>query len=232
MADVGKNIRQLRIRKNLTQEALAEKLFVTRQTVSNYETGKSQPDIDTLMQLAQALDADMNTILYGLPVSQTQKRNRKWALIGGAVLLVMIALYYGGYIFYKANYYRYFNIPAYILDIGLRPGIWLVFGWLLVHGVAWLCKVKPLTGKAVKPTRVILCVLLGAVVTVMTPYVVWMLVCLLRHMTQQNVQSFFPDIPVYTPILSWLLPVLLKRPYVMMLLGGAFRLLELPYSKA
>ena len=42
MRDIGKNIKQLREGKGMTQEALAERLFVTRQTVSNYETGVSQ----------------------------------------------------------------------------------------------------------------------------------------------------------------------------------------------
>ena len=37
MRDIGKNIRQLRTEKNMTQDELARKLFVTRQTVSNYE---------------------------------------------------------------------------------------------------------------------------------------------------------------------------------------------------
>jgi len=41
MRDIGKNIRDLRSKRNMTQDELAEKLFVTRQTVSNYETGVS-----------------------------------------------------------------------------------------------------------------------------------------------------------------------------------------------
>ena len=41
MRDIGKNIRTLRERKGMTQEELAQALFVTRQTVSNYETGLS-----------------------------------------------------------------------------------------------------------------------------------------------------------------------------------------------
>ena len=42
MGDIGKNIRQQRIQKNMTQDDLAARIHATRQTVSNYETGVSQ----------------------------------------------------------------------------------------------------------------------------------------------------------------------------------------------
>ena len=45
MRDIGKNIRAARVRRGLTQEELAERLHVSRQTVSNYETGRSRPDV-------------------------------------------------------------------------------------------------------------------------------------------------------------------------------------------
>ncbi len=41
MRDIGKNIRYYREKKDYSQEQLAQLLFVTRQTVSNYETGDS-----------------------------------------------------------------------------------------------------------------------------------------------------------------------------------------------
>lgn len=41
MRDIGKNIRSYREKKGYSQEQLAQLLFVTRQTVSNYETGVS-----------------------------------------------------------------------------------------------------------------------------------------------------------------------------------------------
>ena len=56
MASISKNIKKLRKENNLTQEALAEKLFVTRQTVSYWETGRSQPTLDMLGDLAAALN--------------------------------------------------------------------------------------------------------------------------------------------------------------------------------
>lgn len=41
MAKIGRNIREQRMKKGLSQEELAERLYVTRQTISNYETGDS-----------------------------------------------------------------------------------------------------------------------------------------------------------------------------------------------
>ena len=41
MRDISKNIREVRLRRGMSQEHLAQALHVTRQTVSNYETGVS-----------------------------------------------------------------------------------------------------------------------------------------------------------------------------------------------
>ena len=65
MNAVGKNLKQLRQREKLTQDALAERLHVTRQAVSSWETGKTQPDIETLTALAEALGADIRELIYG-----------------------------------------------------------------------------------------------------------------------------------------------------------------------
>ena len=45
MASVGKHIKHLRTARNMTQEQLAERLFVTRQAVSAWETEKALPDV-------------------------------------------------------------------------------------------------------------------------------------------------------------------------------------------
>ena len=42
MAKIGRNIREQRMKKGLSQEELAERLYVTRQTISNYETEKQK----------------------------------------------------------------------------------------------------------------------------------------------------------------------------------------------
>ena len=54
------NLKQLRTASGMTQEQVAEKLHLTRQAVSNYEAGRTRPDIDTLMQRAMGLDTAGN----------------------------------------------------------------------------------------------------------------------------------------------------------------------------
>ena len=55
-------LRQARIRKKLTQEALAEMLDVSRQTVAKWENGESMPDIMRCTQLADIFDVEMDDI--------------------------------------------------------------------------------------------------------------------------------------------------------------------------
>lgn len=62
---VGKNIKKLRSEKGITQEQLAERLHVTRQAVSNWETGKTQPDIETLSMMAECFEITVEELIYG-----------------------------------------------------------------------------------------------------------------------------------------------------------------------
>ena len=54
---------RLRTEKGLSQEELAEKLFVTRQAVSRWETGETTPHVETLKQLSLLFDVSINTLL-------------------------------------------------------------------------------------------------------------------------------------------------------------------------
>lgn len=56
-------IYQLRTKKGLSQEELAEKIYVTRQAVSRWETGETIPNIDTLKLLSKLFDVSINTLL-------------------------------------------------------------------------------------------------------------------------------------------------------------------------
>ena len=56
-------IYELRTKRGLSQEELAEKVFVTRQAVSRWETGETIPNIDTLKLLSKLFDVSINTLL-------------------------------------------------------------------------------------------------------------------------------------------------------------------------
>ena len=53
----------LRKQKGLSQDDLAEKVFVTRQAVSHWENGETTPNIDTLKLLSKLYDVSINTLL-------------------------------------------------------------------------------------------------------------------------------------------------------------------------
>ena len=65
MSEVANSIKKLRQENQLSQEQLAEQLHVTRQAVSNWENGRTQPDIDTLTQLAGVFDVSIERLIYG-----------------------------------------------------------------------------------------------------------------------------------------------------------------------
>ena len=61
----GAVIRKLRENKNMTQEALANKIFVSSKTISKWETGQGFPDISLLEPLAKALGISVIELLSG-----------------------------------------------------------------------------------------------------------------------------------------------------------------------
>ena len=90
---VSKNLAALRKRANLTQEQMAEKLHVTRQAVSNWETGKCQPDVETLTALSEALGCDVTELIYGakpVPYRRYEKKYIVWTAVLGVLVLAFL----------------------------------------------------------------------------------------------------------------------------------------------
>ena len=61
--EIQEMLKSLREKKHLTQEQLAEHLMVTRQAVSRWETGETQPNTETLKLLSKEFDVSINTLL-------------------------------------------------------------------------------------------------------------------------------------------------------------------------
>ena len=80
-------LKTLREKKHLTQEQLAEHVMVSRQAVSRWETGETQPNTDTLKLLSKEFDVSINTLLgsprqlicqcCGMPLSEDDMLSRE-----------------------------------------------------------------------------------------------------------------------------------------------------------
>ena len=70
----GENLKAIRKAKGYTQEELAMKLNVVRQTVSKWEKGLSVPDAEILVEIADVLDTDVS-VLLGKEVSGEESRD-------------------------------------------------------------------------------------------------------------------------------------------------------------
>ena len=112
-------IKKLRIEQGLSQDELAERVHVVRQTVSKWERGTSVPDADSLMALARALGVSAAELLGESAIakkepndlawetslldervtSESQRLDRlvrslKWALVGAAAMALILGLFF------------------------------------------------------------------------------------------------------------------------------------------
>lgn len=63
--EIGKQIKKYRSELSLSQEDFADKIFVTRQTVSNWENDKSYPDINSLVLMSEVFGISLDTLVKG-----------------------------------------------------------------------------------------------------------------------------------------------------------------------
>ena len=92
--EIKERLRQLRREKGMTQEQAAAQVGVTRQALSSYESGRTRPDIEMLLRLAQVYGTDLEGVLYGR--EREEKALRRWkilaaAVFGGMLLLALVS---------------------------------------------------------------------------------------------------------------------------------------------
>ncbi len=129
---VGENIRESRKKAGMSQEELAQKIFTTRQTVSNYENGKSNPDMETLNKIAEVLNMRTDALIY--EDRSVSKRKKAWWCISGFVIGLALLITMD-----KTA------VPAYIYDgsARIKPYLWMytrlgLIRPLLVFALGWL----------------------------------------------------------------------------------------------
>ena len=90
--DFGEKIKELREAKGMTQQNLADLLFVTRQTVSRWEGGSRYPDLVTAKNLADILDTTVDTLMADDAAMNIEQRSKAYGRFAGKIETMVIAL--------------------------------------------------------------------------------------------------------------------------------------------
>jgi len=136
--NVGKFIKELRKEAGLSQQALAEKLYIGREAVSKWERGMNLPTVDVMLSIAKFFNISLNELVYGARETKENKEKIKNIAITlyeanqkqikylniSILLLIIISLLFFSY--YFINNYK--SIKVYTLgyhddDITIQDGI-------------------------------------------------------------------------------------------------------------
>lgn len=91
---IGKLIKDIRKKNNLTQKELAEKLGVTYQAVSKWENGRNIPDISLLKQMSEEFGIELSGFLEGNIEKKKHNKNILWFVLGIIILLATLIFIY------------------------------------------------------------------------------------------------------------------------------------------
>lgn len=75
--ELGKQIKKYRAERGWSQDALSEKIYVSRQTISNWENDKSYPDVKSLVLLSEVFDVTLDQLIKGDIEMMKQQINQK-----------------------------------------------------------------------------------------------------------------------------------------------------------
>ncbi|MBQ8598302.1 MAG: helix-turn-helix transcriptional regulator, partial [Lachnospiraceae bacterium] len=107
--NIGDKIKNAREENNLTQSQAAESLMVSRQTISNWETGKSLPDILSVIRMSELYQISLDELLKGdkammaqiekdIEIRKTEKNIIKYAwisILAGVIILTLGNIFEG-----------------------------------------------------------------------------------------------------------------------------------------
>jgi transcriptional regulator with XRE-family HTH domain len=75
---IGRYLKELRKKKGLSQQDLANLLNVSKQTVSNWEVGRKAPRMKAVSKMAKLFDVPKASIMAGLPAETVLQANKEW----------------------------------------------------------------------------------------------------------------------------------------------------------
>ncbi len=93
MKAFSSNLKEIREGAGMTQEQLAESMHVTRQAVSRWERGHTEPDIATLVELGKALDVAPEELIFGRKKPRYEQLQRKYIICSAVSLAVAVVIF-------------------------------------------------------------------------------------------------------------------------------------------
>ena len=141
MRDIGANIRCARVRRHLTQDDLAQTVHTTRQTISNYETGRSRPDVETLQRLADALGVELTELLDGAPSADARRAALRRLCIMGAVTLILAGLWAYLHAVCLRQYQRGDMVP--LAAMLITEPLLCALAWTLLQALHMVTRLRP-----------------------------------------------------------------------------------------
>lgn len=156
--DFGGKLQELRKSRGMTQEELAEALFVSRTAISKWESGRGYPNIDSLKEISAFFGVTIDELLTGERLLSIAEREKKESmrrlcdqLLGGAdllaVVLMILPLYpktVEGFV-YSVNLFQYVETSEFN-----RLIYWGLFLGLVVLGIIKLVITQLGVGKGQK----------------------------------------------------------------------------------
>lgn len=121
---ISQMLKEKRAEYGLTQEQLSEQIFVSKKTISNWETGKTTPDIDSLIRLAKLFDLSLDELLLeGSDVVKDIKKKEKAYDNQRLFIVILTMLAMTGIGYYS------FNNWASVIIFGIGTGG--IFGYVI-----------------------------------------------------------------------------------------------------
>lgn len=133
--EIEKKLKDARANAGLTQEQVAEKIMVSRQTISNWENGKSLPDIISIMNLSDLYQISIDELLKGdkrmkekLEQDANVAKGNKRLILTTAILFIVVVIIYSTGIFVGDEFY----------DFCANAILWVVLGIGVAFAVAYM----------------------------------------------------------------------------------------------
>lgn len=153
--NLGENIHEFRVKRNLSQGDLANVLDVSRQSVSKWENNSAQPELDKLVKMSKLFDVTLDELVFGKKEVPPQDTNLPgsarlhWPtrVIAGTVMMLfgmvffLLSLFWGNYTSLNEEVGEFIGITIMLLSISMvatyHKGILAICGVVYaIYGVA------------------------------------------------------------------------------------------------